>query len=94
MDQTDACWHVDYCDEDGPIFMGRFDPARVLRDVESKRQLVGLAEFMGQWTDAHDRNVTQHEIGVMRALSGEVLRHLAQPWSEHDDYAALFPPAN
>jgi hypothetical protein len=35
----DACWHADYCDEDGPQFVEHFTSDRALREVEAKRQI-------------------------------------------------------
>jgi hypothetical protein len=36
----DACWHIDYCDDEGPGYHERFDPARMLREIEADRKLI------------------------------------------------------
>jgi hypothetical protein len=62
--------------EENAAHIARHDPARVLRDVEAKRTLVGL------WSRAqsYDR----------RGLYS--LRALAQPYSNHKDYRGEWRP--
>ncbi|MFJ2630853.1 hypothetical protein ACIO6U_02665 [Streptomyces sp. NPDC087422] len=37
-----ACWHTDYCDEDGEPFHAANDPAAVLRRIAADRKLLEL----------------------------------------------------
>lgn len=37
-----ACWHTDFCDDLGPAFQQRFDPARVLAEIAAKRKRLAL----------------------------------------------------
>ncbi|WP_143591216.1 DUF6221 family protein [Thermoactinospora rubra] len=66
--------------------IARHDPARVLREVEARRRLVGLTEYMGGWNTEHDTQVTEHEIHSMRQAAHEMLRNLAAPYADHPDY--------
>ena len=75
-DGEGACWHVDYCDEDGPVFMARFDPARVLREVEAKRRIVG-------WADSP---------ALPDAEYFYVLTALALPYADHGDHREEWRP--
>jgi hypothetical protein len=64
--------------------IARHDPARVLRDIEAKRDLLRVAER------AHDYHET-FTSGFASALEG-VLRLFAVAYAEHPDYRAEWRP--
>lgn len=74
----DACWHFDYCDDEGEAFHNRFDPARMLRRVEALRKL--LDAHLGYYLDGDDENLPIRTVTILAGI-----------WSDHEDYAALFP---
>lgn len=41
----DACWHIDFCDDEGPTYHKRFDPERMLRDVEADHKLLERYDY-------------------------------------------------
>jgi hypothetical protein len=68
--------------------IARHDPARVLADVEAKRQIIeGFAEL--------HHNPARHTDAVLH-LQWNVLRHvvlvLAQPFADHPDYREEWRP--
>lgn len=66
------------------LHIARHDPARVLREVEAKREVVRLAER------AHDYHGTFMN-GFAAALEG-ALRLFALPYADHPDYRQEWRP--
>jgi hypothetical protein len=66
--------------------IARHDPARVLREVDAKRQIVDQYDSIG--------NPPPGEIGpdLVRAELGRVLRLLALQYSDHPDYRQEWRP--
>lgn len=60
--------------------IARHDPARVLREVEAKRRIIGLC--VGTLED--------EDYGLV--LAQEVLQRLALPYAEHPDYREEWRP--
>lgn len=67
-----------YDSEEKATHIARHDPARVLRDVESKRQIMELME--GDLRDEYPWS------------AGQVLAYLALPYSDHPDYRQDWKP--
>lgn len=65
-----------------------FDPylsiakKRALREVESKREMLGLAEYLLDWSADDDPQVSEHEIKMMRSAGSELLRMLSRPYAK------------
>lgn len=76
-----ACWHIDYCDEDGPRFHQLATPAFILADVIGKRALIAaLEDNVRHWShDDHTRAAAETALEATR-------RHLAAPFAAHEDY--------
>lgn len=72
--------------EQNAAHIARHDPARVLREVEAKREIVGHCQYFLGWTAKHDSGVTDHEIATMRFAGREILLRLALPHAGHPDY--------
>jgi hypothetical protein len=83
-DGDDACWHIDYCDDEGKRYHERFDPARVLREVEAKRRILDEHGSGSDSCDAHDAS--------MRSIPCDTLLLLALPYADHPDYREEWRP--
>lgn len=71
--------------------IARHDPARVLREVEAKRRIVGLAGPIVEAVPEDDWGETMHETAMAEALR-PVLRLLALPYADHPDYRQEWKP--
>jgi hypothetical protein len=63
--------------------IARHDPARVLREIESRRRLID-EHYPVDPCDVHDAD--------MRGTACETLRLLASPHTDHEDYRAEWHP--
>ncbi|HEV7194901.1 MAG TPA: DUF6221 family protein [Pedococcus sp.] len=85
-DAETACWHIDYCDDRGEPFHDRLSAARVLVEVEAKRQIIAAV-------DALDKD------GDIRSAIGTYLdtdaiwTALALPYADRDGYDPHWAPA-
>lgn len=83
---------------DEPISPGEpgraFTPARLLAEVEAKRQLVHLAyEATGLDMDKDlDRDVDAREVSGIEFVGERMLRALALPYADHPDYSEIWRP--
>lgn len=100
------CWHE--CDDGDLAFHDRFDLEWVLREVESKRRIIGLHEItVERDRDAPpfnpmtgDRTLDIYEVtcavcgwATTDPTSGcETLRLLALPYTDHPDYREEWKP--
>ncbi len=76
-------------DATSPVELDRaFTPARLLAEVEAKRQLVHLAyEATGLDMDKDlDRDVDAREVSGIEFVGERMLRALALPYADHADY--------
>ncbi|MGX1708873.1 DUF6221 family protein [Streptomyces albidoflavus] len=81
------------------VHIARHDPARVLAEVEAKRQIVGLHFVIGGWEDedGHDRGLGCECCGHSEEYSDrggwcETLRLLALSYADHPDYRDAWRP--
>ena len=65
------------CAEEGAAHFRRWLPARVLAEVEAKRDLMAMADPNDYWDDGGNG---------MSAHADDILRHLALPYADHPDY--------
>ena len=79
--------------------IARHDPARVLAEVEAKRQIMGLHPVIGGWEDedGHDRGLGCECCGHSEEYSDrggwcETLRLLALSYADHPDYRDAWRP--
>lgn len=70
--------------------MARWDPARVLAEVEAKRRIINRAE---EWLKTADW-VTgdSHSLRLLRDHYTLTIRGLAQPYADHPDYDPAWRP--
>jgi hypothetical protein len=87
-----AWWFDDVGPETPREFhVARHDPARVLREVEARREILnryarGLAGDLPEWKAG--RELIEAGLAILRA----VLRDLAAVYSDHPDYRAEWKP--
>lgn len=75
------CWHD--CDADSHEHHERWDPARVLREVEAKRRII----------DMYDTAAGEGFVGQLYRNSAEpTLRLLALPYADRPDYDEAWRP--
>lgn len=60
----------------------RYDPARVLRDVEAKRRIIDAA--VATWNNSCDPT-DEFWVGLAPMMKS-MLKHLATVWSDHPDF--------
>jgi hypothetical protein len=86
-----ACWHVDYCNETGPVFHERFTPARVLAEVKAKRRI--LAELMPVIEELDDIAYSEGQ-GPMpyKEPPSLLLKLLALPYADRPGYLPEWAP--
>ncbi|MCM3822271.1 DUF6221 family protein [Streptomyces sp. DR3-1] len=80
-------------------YLQQVQPARVLAEVEAKRQIVGLHPVIGGWEDedGHDRGLGCECCGHSEEYSDrggwcETLRLLALSYADHPDYREEWRP--
>ena len=86
MDPAQALWQQDITDRPDEFYretydhIARHDPARVLADVAAKRAIVAACAY----------NLEYEEYG--HTLAERVLRALALPYADHEDYKPHWRP--
>lgn len=83
MDEADAAARIQH--------IVRHDPARVLREVEAKRQLILWYEKPEESTALPDY-FNRFNTSVQQSVLVQVLRHLALPYADHPDYREEWRP--
>ena len=86
QDAESACSHVDYCDDWGRAFDERFDPARVLAEVDAKRRII---------TAIHDRKTWRSDPPpqfIDLDIESRVLELLALPYAGKEGYDESWRP--
>lgn len=80
--------------------IARHDPARVLREVAAKREVMAWifhyeAKIDGEWGDCHSAEDIAAGRCPYTSVDGiEALRVLASVWSDHPDYLTEWSPEN
>jgi hypothetical protein len=74
--------------------IARHDPARVLREVEAKRQIIDLADdatSLDLMVDG-ERRIGTRDTAAEPFVGDVILRQLASAWSDHPDYREGWRP--
>ncbi|MFE9850313.1 DUF6221 family protein [Streptomyces sp. NPDC005576] len=69
--------------------IARHDPARILREVEAKRQMIETFESRYKAAKASNTSTT---LGLEWVVRADVLRLLALPYADHPDYQQEWRP--
>lgn len=87
-----SCWHE--CDDGDLEFHDRFDPDRVLREVEAKRRLLVEHPILTAWRVCTRCSDYAEPGEIFREVSGPcaTVRLLALPYADHDDYREEWKP--
>lgn len=92
-DGDSACWHIDYCDDLGPPFQQRWDPARVLAEIAAKRAIIKLhVPIDTDYTDADGQEHTSWDCDICDPAGSPdmwpcaTLRLLAAPYADAPDF--------
>ncbi|MBH5334630.1 hypothetical protein IHE55_07365 [Streptomyces pactum] len=72
-------------------FIARFDPARVVAEVEAKRALLRMYE-QPERSDALPESVNRFTASTQRQVLDAVFRRLALPYAGHPDYREEWRP--
>lgn len=87
---------VSYCEEVRTVIAGhivRHDPARVLREVAAKRQIIDMHEAMQAGVEASAGTVLAGAAKVRLGAYGNVLRALASAYSDRNGYQPGWAPS-
>ena len=85
-DFVGACWHVEYCDDLGPAFHARWDPARVLAEIEAKRRILDDYDIVVSAIRRVDDVEGNQLLYARRDARMSDIRWLAQPYADRPGF--------